>query len=190
MPLQKFVFKPGVDRENTRYTSEGGWYECDKIRFRAGMPEKIGGWNRISTNSFLGIARSLFSWVTLGSQKLLGIGTNLKFYIEQGGVYYDVTPLRATVSLTDPFATVSGSTTVTVTDAAGGYIDNDFVTFSGASAVGGLTLNGEFQITYLTGNTYTITASEAASSTATGGGSVSAAYQVNTGPAVAEALVG
>ena len=190
MPLQKFVFKPGVDRENTRYTSEGGWYECDKIRFRAGMPEKIGGWNRISTNSFLGVARSLFSWVTLGSQKLLGIGTHLKFYIEQGGVYYDITPLRATVSLTDPFTTVSGSTTVTVTDAAGGYKNNDFVTFSGASAVGGLTLNGEFQITYLTGNTYTITASEAASSTATGGGSVSAAYQINTGPSIAEALVG
>ena len=190
MPLQKMVFKLGVDRENTRYTSEGGWYDCDKVRFRRGMPEKIGGWNRISTNSFLGIARSLFSWVTLGSQKLLGIGTNLKFYIEQGGTYYDITPIRASVSLTDPFTTVSGSTTVTVTDAAGGYINNDFVTFSGASAVGGLTLNGEFQITYLTGNTYTITASEAASSSATGGGSVTAAYQVNTGPAVAEALVG
>ena len=190
MPLQKMVFKPGVDRENTRYTSEGGWYDCDKVRFRRGMPEKLGGWNRISTNSFLGVARSLFSWVTLGSQKLLGVGTNLKFYIEQGGTYYDITPIRAAVSLTDPFTTVSGSTTVTVTDANGGYKNNDFVTFSGASAVGGLTLNGEFQITYLTGNTYTITASEAASSSASGGGSVTATYQINSGPAVAEALVG
>ena len=190
MPLQKMVFKPGVDRENTRYTSEGGWYDCDKVRFRAGMPEKIGGWNRISTNSFLGVCRSLFSWVTLGSQKLLGVGTNLKFYIEQGGTYYDITPIRASVSLTNPFTTVDGSTTVTVTDANGGYINNDFVTFSGASAVGGLTLNGEFQITYLTGNTYTITASSAANASATGGGSVTAAYQINTGPAVAETLVG
>ena len=128
--------------------------------------------------------------MTLGSQKLLGVGTNLKFYIEQGGTYYDITPIRAAVSLTDPF-TISGSTTVTVTDANGGYKNNDFVTFSGASAVGGLTLNGEFQITYLTGNIIAIiTASEAASSSASGGGSVTATYQINTGPAVAEALVG
>jgi hypothetical protein len=182
MPLQKIAFKPGVNRENTRYTSEGGWYESDKVRFRQGTPEKIGGWQRISDNTFLGTARSLHSWVTLGSLKLTGVGTHLKFYIERGGAYYDVTPLRATVSLSNPFQTVSGSTTVTVTDANGGYTDGDFVTFSSASAVGGLTLNGEFQITYNTGNTYTITASEAASSSATGGGTVSAAYQINVGP--------
>ena len=115
------------------------------------MPEKLGGWNRISTNSFLGVARSLFSWVTLGSQKLLAIGTNLKFYIEQGGTYYDITPIRASVSLTDPFTTVSGSTTVTVTDAAGGYINNDFVTFRGASAVGGLPPHGSSPILDSTG---------------------------------------
>ena len=182
MPLQKIAFKPGVNRENTRYTSEGGWYESDKVRFRQGTPEKIGGWQRISDSTFLGTARSLHSWVTLGSLKLTGVGTNLKFYIERGGAYYDVTPLRATVSLSNPFQTVSGSTTVTVTDANGGYINNDFVTFSNASAVGGLTLNGEFQLTHTTGNTYTITASEAASSSATGGGTVSAAYQINVGP--------
>mgnify|MGYP003120268582 FL=1 len=190
MPLQKIAFKPGVDRENTRYTSEGGWYESDKVRFRQGMPEKIGGWTRLSDNTFLGVCRSLHSWVTLANLKLTSVGTHLKYYIERGGEYNDVTPLRATVSLSGPFATSSGSTTVTVTDANGGYKNNDFVTFSGASAVGGLTLNGEFQITYSTGNTYTITASSAASSSASGGGTVSAAYQVNTGAELAVPLEG
>ena len=190
MPLQKLALKPGVDRENTRYTSEGGWYESDKVRFRQGMPEKIGGWVRISTNTFLGICRSLHSWVTLTDLKLTSVGTHLKYYIERGGEYNDVTPLRDTVSLSGPFATSSGSTTVTVTDANGGYKNNDFVTFSGASAVGGLTLNGEFQITYSTGNTYTITASSAASSSASGGGTVSAVYQINTGAELAVPIEG
>ena len=147
MPLQKLALKPGVNRENTRYTSEGGWYESDKIRFRQGTPEKIGGWQRISSTTFLGVCRSLWNWVTLGSQNLIGVGTNLKFYIENGGAYNDITPLRATVTLTNPFTTISGSPTVTVVDANGGYTSEDFVTFSGASAVGGLTLNGEYQIT-------------------------------------------
>mgnify|MGYP001165122786 FL=1 len=192
MTLKKLVFKPGVDRENTRYTSEGGWYDCDKVRFRAGMPEKIGGWQPVSGNTFLGLARSLFGWVNLGGTKLLGVGTNLKYYIERGGEYFDITPERTPsgVSLTDPFTTVSGSTTVTVTDANGGYVNGDFVTFSGASAAGGLTLNGEFQITYLTGNTYTIESSSAASSSATGGGSVTAKYQINVGLEIAQPLVG
>ena len=192
MTLKKLIFKPGVDRENTRYTSEGGWYDCDKVRFRAGMPEKIGGWQPVSGSTFLGLARSLFGWVTLEGNKLLGVGTNLKYYIERGGDYFDITPERTPsgVSLTDPFTTVSGSTTVTVTDANGGYINGDFVTFSGASAVGGLTLNGEFQITYSTGNTYTIESSSAASSSATGGGSVTAKYQINVGLETAQPLVG
>lgn len=192
MTLKKLIFKPGVDRENTRYTSEGGWYDCDKVRFRAGMPEKIGGWQPVSGSTFLGLARSLFGWVTLEGNKLLGVGTNLKYYIERGGDYFDITPERTPsgVSLTDPFTTVSGSTTVTVTDANGGYINGDFVTFSGASAVGGLTLNGEFQITYSTGNTYTIESSSAASSSATGGGSVTAKYQINVGLEIAQPLVG
>ena len=190
MPLQKLALKPGVDRENTRYTSEGGWYESDKVRFRQGMPEKIGGWVRISANTFLGICRSLHSWVTLTDLKLTSVGTHLKYYLERGGAYNDITPLRATVSLSGPFATSSGSAVVTVTDANGGYKNNDFVTFSGASAVGGLTLNGEFQITYSTGNTYTITASSTASSSASGGGTVSAAYQINTGAELAVPLTG
>jgi hypothetical protein len=192
MPLQKLALKPGVNRENTRYTSEGGWYESDKIRFRQGTPEKIGGWQRISAATFLGVCRSLWNWVTLGSQNLIGVGTNLKFYLENGGAYSDITPLRATVTLTNPFTTTSGSPTVSVVDANGGYISGDFVTFSGASAVGGLTLNGEYQLTIDTTaiNTYFITASSNASSSATGGGTVSAAYQINTGAASVTPLTG
>jgi len=192
MPLQKLLFKPGVNRETTRYAAEEGWFDCDKVRFRGGLPEKIGGWQPLSIYTFLGLCRSLHSWVTLSNQKLLGVGTNLKFYLEKGGLYYDITPERTPsgVSLTNPFATTSGSTTVTVTDANGGYVNGDFVTFSGASAVGGLTLNGEFQITYLTGNTYTIESATAASSSATGGGSVTAKYQINVGPEIEVPLVG
>mgnify|MGYP003625956150 FL=1 len=192
MALKKLSLKAGINRENTRYTSEGGWYECDKIRFRQGTPEKIGGWRRISTNTFEGVCRSIWNWVTLGSQNLVGVGTNLKFYIENGGAYYDITPLRKPASnLTNPFAVTQGSTTVVVTDTSGGDLAEDYVTFSNASAVGGLTLNGEFQIAeLLTTTTYTITAPTAGQSSATGGGTVSAAYQINVGPAFAVPLVG
>ena len=191
MPLKKLLLKSGVNRENTRYTSEGGWYECDKIRFRQGTPEKIGGWQRISSTTFQGVCRSLWNWVTLGSQNLIAVGTNLKYYIENGGAYNDITPLRATVTLTNPFETTSGSPIVVVTDANGGYTDGDFVTYSGASAVGGLTLNGEYQITLTTtANEYTIDAGSAASSSATGGGTVTAAYQINIGTAFAIPLTG
>lgn len=183
MPMQKLVFKPGINREGTRYSTEGGWYECDKIRFRQGLPETIGGWARTSPNTFLGICRSLWTWVTLGNAVLTGVGTNLKFYVEQGTVYRDITPIRETDTLTDPFETTSGSSIVTVNDVAGGFIDGDFVTFSGATAVGGLTLNGEYQITFVSVDEYTIDAGTAASSTATGGGTVTAAYQINVGPA-------
>jgi hypothetical protein len=167
-----------------------GWYDCDKIRFRSGSAEKLGGWAPFSTSYYLGICRSLNNWVTLGGNRLIGVGTNLKFYVNQGGSYYDITPLRDTETLTNPFETTSGSPIVEVTDAAGGYSDGDFVTFSGATAVGGLTLNGEFQLTAIGGTTYTITAPSNASSTATGGGTVTAAYQVNIGPAVVVPLTG
>jgi hypothetical protein len=191
MTLKKLVLKSGINRENTRYTSENGWYESDKIRFRQGTPEKIGGWQRLSANTFLGVCRSLWNWVTLGAQNLLAVGTNLKFYIENGGAYYDVTPIRATTTLTNPFATTNASNIVVVTDAAGGYMDGDYVTFTGATAVGGLTISGEYQITYISGaTTYTITAASAATSGATGGGTVYAVYQVNTGPAFAVPLTG
>jgi hypothetical protein len=167
-----------------------GWYDCDKIRFRSGSAEKLGGWAPFSTSYYLGICRSLNNWVTLGGNKLIGVGTNLKFYVNQGGSYYDITPLRDTETLIDPFETTSGSPIVEVTDAAGGYSDGDFVTFSGATAVGGLTLNGEYQISAIGGSTYTITAASNASSSATGGGTVTAAYQVNIGPAVVVPLTG
>jgi hypothetical protein len=190
MTLKKLALKGGINRERTRYASEGGWYNGDKIRFRKGMPEKIGGWAQISSTTFQGICRSIFNWVTITGQNFLGVGTNLKFFIENGGGYNDVTPLRATVSLSNPFTTTNGSTTVLVTDANGGFEDEDFVTFSGSDAVGGLTITGEFQIDIVSPTTYNITVSSAASSGATGGGTVSAAYQINTGPAFAIPLVG
>jgi len=190
MPLQKILLKPGVNREGTRLTTEGGYYESDNIRFRFGTPEKIGGWARISSAVFVGVCRSLWNWVTLGFLNLLGVGTNLKFYIESGGIYRDITPIRAEVTLTNPFTTVNLSTTVTVTDAAGGYVDGDFVTFFGGTAVGGITILGEYQITFLSATTYSITSATAATSSTTGGGTVYAVYQVNVGPAYSVPSVG
>jgi len=193
VPLQKVSLKPGINREGTRYSTEGGYYDGDKIRFRQGLPEKIGGWLRISASTFEGVARSLHNWVTLGDQNLIGIGTHLKFYIENVGNYNDITPLRSTVSLSNPFATTSGSAVVTVTDANGGYKNGDYVTFSNASAVGGLTIDGEFTVgltTVSAANTYTITAASNATSSATGGGTVSAAYQINVGNAFATPITG
>jgi len=201
MPLQKVLLKPGVNRENTRYTNEGGWYESDKVRFRQGTPEKIGGWQRISANTFSGLCRSLWNWITLGSLNLLGVGTNLKFYIERGGAYYDITPIRTTNTLTNPFTTATSTntgttTTVLVTDANGGFINNDYVTFdvSGAASVtfNGITIttNTEYQITYVSSTTYTITVTGTASASSAGGGTIYAIYQINTGPSYAAPLTG
>ena len=136
MPLQKILFKPGLNRENTRYTTEGGWYDCDKVRFRQGTPEKIGGWQQISSYTYAGTCRSLWSWASLSGVVYIGVGTNLKFYIVEGGVYNDITPLRAVqTGLNGPFAATAGSTTVTVTDTAHGATDGDYVTFFGATAL-------------------------------------------------------
>lgn len=137
MPLQKITLKPGVNRENTRYTNEGGWYESDKVRFRQGTPEKIGGWSQISSYTYEGICRSLWSWSTISTQILLvGVGTNVKFYIEQGGQYNNITPIREfATGLSGPFAAISGSQTVTVTDASHGCSTGDYVTFMGATAL-------------------------------------------------------
>ena len=193
MAIQAIKLKPGINREGTRYTTEGGYYDGDKIRFRQGTPEKIGGWAQISSNNFEGVCRSLHNWITLGGQNLIGVGTHLKFYVENIGSYFDITPLRATVSLTNPFTTTSGSATVTVTDANGGYTNGDYVTFSNATAVGGLTIDGEFvvnQTVTSAAGTFTITASSNASSSATGGGTVSAAYQINVGNAFAIPITG
>jgi hypothetical protein len=200
MPLKKILLKPGVNRENTRYTSENGWYDCDKIRFRQGTPEKIGGWQQISATTFLGFCRSLWAWVTLGNLNLLGVGTNLKFYIERGGVYNDITPIRETVTLTNPFTATNGSATITVADAAHGCITNDFVTYSGAGITGlggnitAAVLTGEFQVTVIDINSYTITVSATANATdaagSPGGGTVVTQYQINTGPSFTVPLTG
>ena len=200
MPLQKILFKPGVNRENTRYTTEGGWYECDKVRFRQGNPEKIGGWTRFSAFTFLGVCRSLWNWVTLAGANLLGVGTNLKFYINLGGQYYDITPLRGSPTINNnPFVATLGSSVITVTDTAHGCLTGDFVTFSGAVGLGGNitagVLNAEYQVTIIDANSYTITVSAVANATDVsgspgGGASVVAAYQLNTGPEIQIPLVG
>lgn len=190
MPLSKIVFKPGVNRENTRYTTEGGWYECDKIRFRQGNPEIIGGWSPFSLNTFMGVCRSLWSWVTGQNDIVLGLGTNLKFYVSRGGAFYDITPIRRSVTLTtDPF-TGNGTTTVTVNDTSHGAATGDFVTFSGVTGTYASILNAEFQITVVGANSYTITTSSAVAAGVTGGSAVVAAYQLNTGPSYAAPLVG
>ena len=193
MPLKKLLLKPGVNKENTRYTNESGqngWYECDKVRFRQGTPEKIGGWTRLSSNTFLGVCRALWNWVTLTNQNLIAVGTNLKYYIQNGGVYNDITPIRSTVTLgTDPF-TGNGTTTVTVTAASHGAITGDFVTFSGVTGTYATLLNAEYQITVVTANSYTITTASVVAAGATGGSAVSAAYQINTGPATVVPLTG
>ena len=192
MPLQKLQFRPGVNREGTTLANEGGWFDSDKVRFRSGYPEKIGGWAAISFNTFLGVCRSLWNWVTLNNFNLAGVGTNLKFYIENGGAYYDITPIRANTTNTTTFAATNGSTTITVTDTGASNIQTgDFVTFSGAVSLGGnitaAVLNSEFQIqSVLSGTQYTIRTSVAAnaSDVGNGGANTDAAYQISVGPAI------
>jgi len=191
MPLQKLQFRPGLNREGTDYSNEGGWFDCDKVRFRSGFPEKIGGWIRLSNDTYLGVARALWNWVTLNGANLLGVGTNLKYYIEQGGDYNDVTPIRATfttssIPTTDNIIkTTNGSNVITIDYASYGGITGDFVTISGATAVGGIPateLNAEHQITYVDLDTFTFTVTSNASSTATGGGTaIVMAFQIQTG---------
>jgi hypothetical protein len=200
MPLQKFLFKPGVNRENTRYTTEGGWYEGDKIRFRQGNPEKIGGWTPFANGVFLGVCRSLWNWITLTGENLVGVGTNLYFYILKGGDYYDVTPIRKTITLTNPFTATNGSAVITVAETNHGCVDNDTVIYSGGGIVGlggNITagvLTGTFIITFVDDNTYTITVSATANATdvagSPGGGTVVTQYETNTGPAYQVPLVG
>jgi hypothetical protein len=200
MPLSKILFKPGVNKENTRYTTEGGWFEADKVRFRQGNPEVIGGWIPLSAYTYQGVCRSLWNWVTLSGNNLIGVGTNLKFYINQGGAYNDITPIRASSTInTNPFVATNGSATITVTDTAHGGITGDFVTFSGATGLGGnitaAVLNAQYQITFIDANSYTFTASATANATDVsgspgGGAAVVAAYQVSVGPAIPVPLIG
>jgi hypothetical protein len=210
MPLQKLQLRPGVNRENTSYANEGGYYAANKIRFRSGQPEKIGGWAadtgttvsalKPPTGTVWGVARGLWNWLNLTGYNLLAIGTNLKYYIQNGpnGLVYDVTPLRTTTSAGEAtFAATTGSPIITVTDVAHGAQAGDFVTFSGAVSLGGnitaAVLNVEFQITaYISSNQYTITAAvnATAGDSGNGGASVVAAYQLTTGVDVFSLNVG
>jgi hypothetical protein len=190
MPLKKLTLRAGVNRENTRYTNENGYYVSNNVRFRQGTPEKIGGWTRLSANFFLGVCRSLWNWVTLGGANYLGVGTNLKFYIESGGTYNDITPLRASSTINNNPFTGNGTTTVTVTDTAHGGTTGDFVTFSGATGTYATIFNAEFVITVLTVDTYTITTTSVIAAGSYGGASVVAAYQIQIGAAYALPFVG
>lgn len=192
MPVQKLQFKPGVNRENTRYSAEGQWYDTDKVRFRRGLPQKIGGWQRLSSDTYLGVARSLHNWTTLAQQNLVALGTNLKYYLERGGAYYDITPIRATTAAGDvTFAAFTDSLTLFVTDVAHGAAQDDFVTFSDAVTLGGNitaeVLNQEYQVaTVIDDDTYTITSAVAANASdiGNGGASVVGTYQIPVGNAI------
>jgi len=208
MPLSKLQFKPGVNREVTAYTNEGGWFDVDYVRFQKGFPEKIGGWQKRSANSFLGSCRALHPWVSLSLDQYLGVGTNLKYYIDEGGYYNDITPIRVTTSAGDvTFSATTGSSVITVSDTAHGAVVNDFVAFSGAASLGGNitadVLNQEYYITeVIDADSYTIaaraadtsiaditvngqlapsTVSATGSDSGNGGSSVIGAYQINTG---------
>ena len=208
MPLTKLAFRPGIQKEITSYSNEGGWNDCDKVRFRAGFAEKIGGWQKFATNSYLGTARALHAFVALDKSRYLGVGTNKKYYVHEGGAFFDITPIRLTTAAGDAtFAATNGSSTITVTENGHGAIAGDFVTFSGAASLGGNitanVLNQEYEIQTVTdSNVYTITArSESttissitddgainrtavtanASDSGNGGSSVVATYQINAG---------
>ena len=207
MPLTKLQFRPGVNRETTSYTNEGGWFDGDKVRFRFGTPEKIGGWEKLSSQSFLGTARALIPFVSVGGTSYLGVGTHLKYYLEEGGGYNDITPLRETTAAgAATFAASNGSSIITVTDTAHGCSENDFVTFSGAASLGGLVtaavLNQEYQVFNIVNtSSYQIKARAVAtlsnitidgqytptlivangSDTGNGGGSIVCKYQITTG---------
>ena len=194
MPLSKLNFKPGINKEETDYSNEGGWVDGDKIRFRKGRVEKIGGWEKLSSDTLIGSARALHSWISLGGNKYLGIGTTNKYYIEEGGSYNDVTPVRKTSTNSITFAATDGSATITVTDSSHGAVTGDFVTFSSATSLGGnitaTVLNQEYQISLVTGtNTYEIIAKDTSDATVTanssdsgnGGSGTDGVYLLNSG---------
>jgi len=194
MPLSKLNFKPGINKEETDYSNEGGWVDGDKIRFRKGRVEKIGGWEKLSSDTLVGSARALHSWISLGGNKYLGVGTTNKYYIEQGGSYNDVTPVRKTSTNSITFAATNGSSTITVTDSSHGAITGDFITFSSAVSLGGnitaAVLNQEYQISLVTGtNTYEISAKDTSGDAVTanssdsgnGGSGTDGVYLLNSG---------
>jgi hypothetical protein len=195
MPLEPLLFKPGINKESTSYTAEGGWFDGNLVRFKKGYAEKIGGWQKYLLVSYEGTGRKLHNWVNLGGSKLLGLGTRFKLYIQEGANFNDITPLRSTTAAGDvTFAASNGSNTVTVTDASHGAAQNDFVTFSGAVSLGGVitaaVLNHEYQVvSIVNGNSYTFLATDAngnsvtanGSDTGNGGGSTVGKYQIGVG---------
>ena len=195
MPYSKYNFRPGINREGTDYSNEGGWFDSNLVRFRKGLPEKIGGWVKEISSTFLGTGRALLAWVSLDSTRWLGLGTTWKYYVSDGNSYNDITPLRDTNTGTATFTSASGSSTITVTDSSHGAVQNDFVTFSDAAILGSsnitaAVLNQEYQIaTIVNANSYTIEAKDTSGATVTanatvsggGGGSTVAKYQINVG---------
>jgi len=189
MPLTKLKFRPGINRDVTSYSNEGGWVNGDKIRFRMGFPEKIGGWEKYSEQTYQGTARALHNWLGLDGSDFLGVGTHLKYYVEEGGAFYDITPIRATTTNGIVFAKkANGSTTITATDSSHGASLGDFVTIAGAASLGGVVtaavLNAEHQITSVpTANTFTFEVTSAANSSDSGNGGSGgdAVYQISVG---------
>ena len=189
MSFFRLALKPGIDKQNTEYGAEGGWTDGDNVRFRYGLPEKIGGWQEYNGQYLVGFASDIFSWTALDGTPYMAVGTNRKLYVETGGGFTDVTPIRETTAVGDvTFSASSGSPTITVSDTAHGAIEGDFVTFSGAVSLGGQItadiLNSEYEITSVVdANSYTITAPVSAdgSDTGNGGASVVGAYQINVG---------
>tara|TARA_R100001460_G_scaffold47843_1_gene85684 strand:+ start:245 stop:2131 length:1887 start_codon:yes stop_codon:yes gene_type:complete len=194
VPLTKLQFRPGINRDITSFSNEGGWVDCDRVRFRLGYPEIIGGWEKYTDETYLGTARGLFNWAALDGSNLLGLGTEVKYYIEEGQQFYDVTPIRKTSTNSITFAATNGSSTITATDSNHGAVVADFVTISGAVSLGGnvtaAVLNQEYQITSIpTSNTYTFEAKDTSGATVTanasdsgnGGSGVDGVYQINSG---------
>ena len=188
MPLKSLKFRPGINREITSYSNEGGYFDCEKVRFYTQFPEKIGGWVKYSSNTYLGSARALHNWIALDGSNFMGIGTHLKYYIEEGGSFNDITPIRKTSTNSITFSASDGSAELTVTDSTHGAVANDFVTISGAVSLGGnitaSILNAEHQITSIVNaNSYKITVSATANSSdsGNGGSGVDGVYQINVG---------
>jgi hypothetical protein len=195
MPLTKLQFKPGINKEGTTYSNEGGYYNCDKIRFRSGYAEKLGGWiNQSFGFTYKGAARTLFNWVAYDGSNLLAVGTSNKYYVELGGQYNDITPLVSSTATTlgaNPIATTNGSKLVTITAAGHGTTAGTYVTITSTLAVGGITISGEYEVVSApTTSTFTISSATAATSNATGGGTVTVTYQISAGGTTAVAAYG
>ena len=189
MPLTKIGFAPGIDKQDTEYGAAGRWTDSDFVRFRYGLPEKIGGWIELVSAKLIGVVRDMKAWTDLDGVRYTALGTNRKLYIYTEGAVYDITPIRSTqAGLSNPFVTTSGSAIVTVNDAGHGAIQGDFVTFSGSTAVAGLDMNKEFEITAINSTSqFTVTyTGSTANASATGGGTVTATYQINIGTDVSQ----